>query len=683
MHKLDIKLFEEKLSSTTAEVDLANTNEKINKIIENLITSLLDAEFSSIWLYDEKNTKLLRERDDSNTREISISNKEGLIYKCLETREHSIYNYITSEKGYIPLIDNPDKIKIKSKIIYPILENGSILGIVTAYSSVRKIKLFTENDLKLLKTLSPYIKNIIYKMHPEAKIEKNITNERRKQPLKRAEFDIAQKTKEIQKNQENIATLAFMSNTIHDIRTPANNLFGFLDLLEEQIDDIRLKQYLSNAKESASLINNLTNSILDRISSHQEKEKSKKEKINSIEFFTNIAEMFSSNMFSKKLIYNIFIDPLMPKTIITEPLKLKRVIINLINNAYKFTPSNHSIKFSILYKQKDKKLSISIRDTGIGIAKEDQKKIFEAFERIDNSTVLDYSGTGLGLAISSNYTKDLGGILKLESEIGKGSKFYFDIPIGNVDTEASFETINDKNIKLVFLMDKSNQPSASNITRHIIKIGLNEEQITAITSLSNYKDDITHLVIFQNKINDEIINNAIANNIKCLIIEESLFSIKKDDFHPSCKVLSQYISCLNKVYTFLKTTKKHNVLIIDDDEISIILVKTLLDDELCDISIARDGKEGLDMLIDAQKNGNPFSIVYLDNRMPTMDGLDILKQYRKYEKENQKNPIYAVSISGDTLKDEESKKLFDTFATKPFRKKDVKEALLKANIQLK
>ena len=217
MPVLNIKLLEEQLQVTTKKIDVADTNIEINKIVENLVVTLMDTEFSSIWFYDEENALLLRERD-TGLREISINEKRGILYKCFMTKEHGIYNYLTSEKEYITSIDNPDEIKIKSKIMLPLVSNDKLIGIVTAYTSVKKIKFFTEDDLELLKAIAPYIIDTICKMHPQAKIEVKAENCRRKQHSKRAEFEVVNKAKEIQESREDVEssdeTLAFMSNTI-------------------------------------------------------------------------------------------------------------------------------------------------------------------------------------------------------------------------------------------------------------------------------------------------------------------------------------------------------------------------------------------------------------------------------------------------------------------------------------
>ena len=681
MPELNVKSLQTQIQTVTKEIEKAQDNIEINTIIERFVIKLMNSEFSSIWLYDEKKSQLLRERATDSVREISINKKQGVLYKCFMTKEYGIYNYITSEKDYVASVDNPDEIKMKSKIMLPLIDKNQFIGIVTAYNSVKKINIFSEDDLELLRAISPYIINTLFKMHPHVKPEIEDKNCRRKDNSKRAELEALNKVQEIQSSREDVETsdetLAFMANTIHDIRTPANTLFGFLDLLHEQIDDPRLSQYLLNAKDSAGLINDLTTSMLDRISSHREREESKKEKIDSVKFFSGIAEMFSSNMYSKNLTYNVFIDPLMPKEILTEPLKLKRIIMNLINNAYKFTASNNSVEFNVGYKLEDKKLTISVKDTGIGIAKEKQKEIFKAFKQAEDTTVLNYGGTGLGLAISSGYVKDLGGQFRLESETDKGSEFSFDIPVGSTNNIPSFAPISNRDIKIVILMDAINKPSANNIAKHIIRLGIDKKQIVAVASPSSYPSDMTHLILFQNKTDNSVVINAVANNIKCMIVEEKLFSIVKDDVHKNCEIMSQYTCYTNELSAFIDSEAIPKVLIVDDDKISISLIKTLLEGEFCKISVAMDGEEALNLLINAQKMGDPFSLAYLDNQMPIISGLEIIKKFREYEKEKQLKPIYAVSISGDALKNGEDKKHFNAFATKPFEKEDIREALHK------
>ena len=670
--KFNKESLRKKLNKTTNNIELANDNVEINAILENLIISLLDSEFASIWFYDQENKKLLREKFNGVKR-ISLSKKKGLIYKSLTTQKHGIYNYLTSEKDYVVSVDNPDVIKIKSTIILPLVENGKTVGIITAYSSVKKIKVFTEDDLALLKEIGHYIVKLIHKLYPKEAKEKRVKKLNQKESVDKGE-ELEEAKREKKASDE---TLAFMSNTVHDIRTPANTLFNFLDLLEEEITDPKLKQYLFNAKESAGFINELTTSILNKISSQRERESSTKESIDSIQFFSNVTEMFSANISSKGLNYNVFIDPLLPKEIVTEPLKLKRIIMNLINNAYKFTPSGHSISFCAQYNQERREITISVKDTGIGIAKEKQKEIFDAFKQADDSTLLNYGGTGLGLAISSTYVKDLGGVFKLESDIDKGSEFSFNIVVDSTKENSSFPTIENREIKVAILMDSKNKFTANNIAKYMTRMGIDKRQIVATTSSANHLNDITHLIAFQNKINGSIVADIANNNIKCMVVEESLFSLSKEDYLNGCEVISQFSSYVKELHGFINVKTAPKVLIVDDDNINCSLVETLLDKEFCKVTISSDSKKALEILKDAHKNGSPFSLVYIDNQMPGMSGHMVIRKFREYEKKKKLKPIYVVSISGDIIKNEADKKLFNLFLTKPFKKEDIREALYK------
>ena len=679
MQKLDTNLLKEHLSAASQEIEKAKSSIEINSIAERLVCSLLGSEYSSIWFYDSEKVTLSRERKEGDIREVLLKEKQGILYKCFLLKHDRICNYLASEKDYVPLIDNVDKIQMKSKIMIPLLQDETLIGILTAYSSVKNIRNFTENDLDVLKAVAPYIVNVITKIHPKHFLKKEKVYDRRVDSTKRAEIDTIEEVQRIEKSRETKEspdeTLAFMSNAVHDMRTPANNLFGFLELLEEQISDQRLKTYLKNAKESAEYINELSTSILDRISSHRERVISEKEEVSPAKFFSDISESFVSNMYAKRIKFNVFIDPALPKYIEVEPLKLKRIVMNILGNAYKFTPNNGKIEFHVRYQKKDKRIKISIKDSGIGIDKDKQDGIFTAFKQADESIAKEYGGTGLGLSICAGYVKEFGGELQLESTIGKGSKFYFDMPLVSSNKGASFSSIKNSALKIAILMSAENSFTANNIAKYFARMGIDKSQVTAISSTSAYPKGMTHLVSFQNKTDDSIISDAIASNIKTLIVEENLFSINKNDLHGSSKIISQYGYYANTLHAFVDTHEIPKVLIVDDDEASVLLVKLILESEFCEVVVAKDGERALNTLINAQKANKPFSLAFLDNKMPIIYGSEVMKRFRTYEKDNGLRPIYAVSISGDMLKDSENKEFFDIHIGKPFKKVDIRKAL--------
>lgn len=678
MEKVNAAELKDLINDTTRKVKSAEDNVAINTIIENLITSVMQSEFASLWAFDESKAILLRERDDTSVRELSMLDQRGVLAKCFLTLSGGIYNYLASEKEYLPATDNPDEIRMKSKIILPLLDGERLVGMLTAYSSIRKIKNFDEDDMEILEAMAPFMVNVLYRMHPELKTddsERIYIGER----LLESSHNVVEKVEEIQQVQKTTetsdATLTFLSNTVHDIRTPANTLYGFLELLEDQLDNPRLLQYIHNAKESAQFINDLTTSILDRVSSQRERAKAKPVQISPAKFFANIAEIFSANMFNKKITFNVFVDPLIAKEIVVEDIMLKRVIMNLIGNAYKFTPSEKTIDFSVKYDAAGERLRIAIEDTGIGIAKEKQSEIFKAFAQAGDDTSVNFGGTGLGLSISAQYVKDLGGELKLESKLDVGSTFYFDIPIKVANKEPAFKPLRSKSTHISVLLSNRNVFSAMNLTRYLQKMGLATENITPINTVGASPEQTTHIICFQNQLNDDVITYVQDNNISLLVVEEAFLSLIKNDDKNNFTVISQYGYYANTLHTFISNKAQMKVLVVDDDRINIQLIRAILEEEFCQVEVAMDGEVALEMLKTGVKEDEPYALVYLDNHMPKLSGTEVIDAFRTFEKKHKAFPVFSVSISGDTVKEAQQSQNFNMFVGKPFNKNAIKETL--------
>ena len=364
MKKIETSEFKELLDDAARRIEKAQDNTEINGIIEQMVTSLMQSEFASLWIFDENEASLVRARPEGDVREVSMLSQHGVLAKSFFTLSGGIYNYLASEKEYLAEIDNPDDIRMKSKIILPLIDGDRLLGIVTAYSSVRHKQNFDEDDMELLEAAVPFLNSVVFRMFPEKQGAYSplvYLSER----IKEASAAAVQKVEVIREEKKQQATdpdetIGFLANTVHDIRTPANALHGFLELLEGQIDNQRLLQYIQNAKESARFINELTTSILNQVSSQRARTAAHPVQIGPAKFIADVAEIFSANMSDKRLDYLIYIDPLLPKEIRIEADKLKRVLINLIGNAYKFTPSKRSIELSAIYDPASKKLDIAV-----------------------------------------------------------------------------------------------------------------------------------------------------------------------------------------------------------------------------------------------------------------------------------------------------------------------------------
>ena len=256
----------------------------------------------------------------------------------------------------------------------------------------------------------------------------------------------------------------FLANMSHEIRTPLNAILGFVDIIYNREKDKENKKYLEIIKKSGKSLLTIINDILDFSKIESGKLKIEKIEFNPREEFGVIISLFDAKVNEKGVILNVNMNNL-DYCIISDPIRIKQVISNLISNAIKFTPAGKKVICNINYNPHTEKLYIEVIDEGIGIKKEKLNSIFNPFSQADTSTTRKYGGTGLGLTISKNLVKLLGGRLKVESEVNKGSKFYFSIPAKKTkkikETEISKKenNINEKFTAKVLVVEdnKANQ----------------------------------------------------------------------------------------------------------------------------------------------------------------------------------------------------------------------------------
>jgi signal transduction histidine kinase len=219
---------------------------------------------------------------------------------------------------------------------------------------------------------------------------------------------------------------AFLSNMSHEIRTPMNAILGFSELLEKENDYVKKHQYINIIRNSGNNLLKLINDIIDLSKIEAGDMHLSYSSFNIRDMFTEIKDIYSLELLRLEK-SDIHFDYFLPDgdfIIQSEPIRLKQVLFNLLNNAVKFT-SRGSITFSC--EKKRGELLFSVSDTGTGIPEEDQKKIFERFLKF-NYEGLNNEGSGIGLSIVERIVGMLNGRIWLKSESGKGTTFYFSIP---------------------------------------------------------------------------------------------------------------------------------------------------------------------------------------------------------------------------------------------------------------
>lgn len=265
----------------------------------------------------------------------------------------------------------------------------------------------------------------------------------------------------LQTEDANRAKTNFVSNMSHEIRTPMNSIVGITEILLRSRHSPKEQEYLLNIQSSGRVLLTIINDVLDCSKMEAGKMQLFDEPYDTCSLFHDLRISMENRIGHSglELIYDI--DQDIPCKLKGDMGRIRQVIINLVNNAIKYIEKG-SVRFSVHVRQKNTDkvmLYYEVADTGIGIRKEDQKILFDAFQRVEMDRNRYVEGTGLGLTISQNLVNMMGGVIEVESEYGKGSRFFFTIeqtiidptPVSAVNYNGQKDNVTEKEAECLFI----------------------------------------------------------------------------------------------------------------------------------------------------------------------------------------------------------------------------------------
>jgi len=499
----------------------------------------------------------------------------------------------------------------------------------------------------------------------------------------------------IRAEESNRAKSEFLANMSHEIRTPMNGIIGFAEILKKSNLNAQQMEFVNIISKSATSLLEIINDILDFSKIESGKLDIEQVKFHPFEEFEAVVEMFSAKTYEKDIKLIFFIHPKLPKIIYGDALRIKQVLINLIGNAIKFTPDGGVVRVDISKvseNEKSLRVLFSVEDTGIGIPKDKQELIFSPFSQADSSTSRKYGGTGLGLTISKKLLALMGSKLQLESEVGKGSKFFFEIdfPIENREYPHKFTLDNELNVAIFHSQD-------TEIYESLLKDYIHAFELKCMRFGSLEELDQISLpkavVFLTTEIESEIIEKLQKNKIPTILITDKQFELcenKKSYFneiihHPinGSKIFNALIKYIDRLSHTESSSNESGenisfagkrVLVVEDNDVNQQLISFMLEVLEVEVDIAGDGEEGVSFF----KEGD-YDLILMDINMPIKNGLEATQEIIEYEKSNGIEHTPIVALTANAIKGDRERFIsygMDNYLSKPINQNELNKILI-------
>lgn len=484
----------------------------------------------------------------------------------------------------------------------------------------------------------------------------------------------------LQANKANKAKSVFLSNMSHDIRTPMNAIVGFTSLAITHIERReQVEEYLKKIMSSGNHLLNLINDVLDM--SHIESGKMNlEEKPCSLpEILHELCNILQGDIRKKKLRLQADAVDIFNETVYCDKLRMNQVLLNLFSNSIKYTNEGGSITLRVMEKSGAPSgyanYEFTIRDTGIGMSEEFARRIFEPFERENNSTISGIQGTGLGMSITKSIVDAMKGDIKVKSKQGQGTEFIVSFTFRIRDAAyKKTEMPPWKGFKALIINDSPD--SADNLSRMFKRLGIESEQTESIEYVLQHAagekggDNSYDVCIIDWFEPDMDVSGAVRKIRKELgkpvpVIITSAYDwaeiedeIRKDGVTEFCSK-PLFISELGKCLHFIATGEKISgadrkdarekphmgrILLAEDVELNQEIAVAILEDAGFTAEVAENGQIAVDMI--SRSEPGYYQLVLMDIQMPVMNGYEATKAIRRLENKNLASiPIFAMSAN--------------------------------------
>jgi signal transduction histidine kinase/CheY-like chemotaxis protein/HPt (histidine-containing phosphotransfer) domain-containing protein len=447
----------------------------------------------------------------------------------------------------------------------------------------------------------------------------------------------------IHSDEENRSKSSFLARMSHEIRTPMNSILGMTELLLRKNFSPEVNDYLSIISQSGHTLLAIINDILDfsKITSGRFKIESKIYRFSSM--VNDTINVIRMRLMEKPLDFLVTVDSSIPAQLIGDDLRVRQILINLLNNAIKYTPRGYIALDIRRGKTVDKRLELifTVRDSGIGIKPEDISRIFSDFTRLDMSRNYHIEGTGLGLAITYTLCQAMEGSIKVESEYGKGSTFTTVVSQSFVEDKRLAQIKDPEKKRILFFDDR---PLVfESIKASFLDLGLvpacvqtfqeflaeleNGKYDYAFVS-SRYALDCMHILGKGNSSTQLVIlvelgDMSFFREVKSIMLPVYSLPIA----NTLNNVVETNIKELNRRFGF--TAPAARILIVDDISSNLRVAKELIAPYKTEVHTCLSGAEALELV---QKNR--YDLVFMDHMMPGMDGLEATAAIRALGSDN-------------------------------------------------